>query len=201
MNIVLLDDHILFSNGINNLLSTQLSGSKVESYSSIESLRARKKGLSDIDILISDLELVDEDIFDFFTEVRAFHKNIPILVVSMHNKLSVIKKCLEFKVEGYILKDDTIDIVSIVNRILNGKTFYSNKVEDTLKIDSNTVFKITPREEEIIKLISKGKSKSEILTELFISTNTYKTHKKNIFRKLDINSLNELMKYYYDNYI
>ena len=182
-------------------MTSQLEGSIVESYSSIESLRARKNGLSSIDILISDLELVDEDIFEFFKEVRAFHKNIPILVVSMHNKLPVIKKCLEFKVEGYILKDDTIDIVNIVNRILNGGTFYSNKVEDTLKIDSNTVFKITPREEEIIMLISKGESKSEILEKLFISSNTYKTHKKNIFRKLDINSVNELIKYYYDNYI
>ena len=201
MNIVLLDDHILFSNGINNLLSTKLKGSIIESYSSIESLRARKKGLSSIDILISDLELVDEDIFDFFTELRSYHEKIPILVVSMHNKLSVIKKCLEFNVEGYILKDDTVDIVNIVNLILNGGIFYSDKVKDTLKIESNTVCKITPREEEIIMLISKGKSKSDILAQLFISSNTYKTHKKNIFRKLDINSLNELMKYYYDNYI
>lgn len=201
MNIVLLDDHILFSHGMKNALNSKLEGATVKSYSSIKELKENISDFSTIDILISDIELVDEDIFIFFKEVKLYKNNIPILVVSMHNKLSVIKKCLELNIEGYILKDDTVDIVSIVTIILNGDTCYSCKVEDTLKIRSNTANKITPREEELIMLIVDGKSKADILKDLFISSNTYKTHKKNIFRKLEINSLNELMKYYFDNYL
>jgi len=60
---------------------------------------------------------------------------------------------------------------------------------------------LTPKEEEIIVLLAKGKSNHDIANEIFISYNTLKTHRKNINRKLQLSTTTDIIKYYYKNYI
>jgi two-component system, NarL family, nitrate/nitrite response regulator NarL len=62
------------------------------------------------------------------------HPKLPVLIISMHNKLSVIKKCKELKIEGYILKDDHELIIKVVESLLSGQEYYSEKVKQTLNI-------------------------------------------------------------------
>ena len=119
----------------------------------------------------------------------------------MHNKLSVIKQCKQIGIDGYILKDDQDPLKDVITEIINGKQYYSKKVLETLNILQKKEFILTPKEELIMKNISEGKDVKNIAGSLFISTNTIKTHKKNIYRKLNLNSTAELVKYYLKNYI
>jgi len=201
MRILILDDHILFAKGISNLLQDKFDKLEVCMFSSIHLLKESSADFSKFDMMISDIELPNENIFDLLAEIKTSHPNLPVLIVSMHNKLSVIKKCKELGVEGYILKDDQNPVSEVVDLILKGKEVYSDKVKETLEILNKKENILTPKEEQIVTLVVQGNSNSEILEKLFVSPNTLKTHKKNIFRKLDINSTAELVKYYYNNYI
>ena len=201
MRILILDDHILFAKGISNLLQDKFDKLEVCMFSSIRLLKESSADFSKFDLMISDIELPNENIFDLLAEIKTSHPNLPVLIVSMHNKLSVIKKCKELGVEGYILKDDQNPVSEVVDLILKGKEVYSDKVKETLEILNKKENILTPKEEQIVTLVVQGNSNSEILEKLFVSPNTLKTHKKNIFRKLDINSTAELVKYYYNNYI
>lgn len=201
MKFLILDDHLLFSQGISNILESRFNNADIRIYSSISSLTKSEPELSEYDILISDIELPNENIFEFLKDVKERYNNLPVLIVSMHNKLSVIKKCKDFQIEGYILKDDQVEFVDVIKTIIDGGEFYSDKVLNTLEILDKKEKILTPREEQIVSLIVKGESNADILGKLFVSPNTLKTHKKNIFRKLEINSSTELVKYYYDNYI
>lgn len=201
MKIIILDDHSLFSQGLGEILKDNFKDVDLAIYESIAKLTQQKLDYNSCDLLISDIELPGEDIFVFLNYVKSNFPNLPILVISMHNKLSVIRRCKEINIEGYILKDDHNLIIKVVKELLNGKEFYSPKVLKTLDILKIKEELLTPKEEQIIALIASGKSNQDIADELFISYNTIKTHRKNISRKLHISSVADLIKYYYENYL
>lgn len=201
MKILILDDHSLFSHGLGQILKDNLSDVELEIFKSIAKLSEKNIDYKSIDLFISDIELPGEDIFVFLNYIKSNFPSVPVLIVSMHNKLSVIKKCKELGIEGYILKDDHQLIIDVVEKIVSGEIFYSEKVLKTLEILNIKENILTPKEEEIIVLLARGKVNHEIADELFISYNTIKTHRKNIHRKLQLNSTADIVKYYYENYI
>lgn len=201
MKVLILDDHNLFSQGLSKIISDNFKNSEIDVYNSIKKISESAPDYLLYDLLISDIELPGEDIFVFLNYIKSNFPDLPVLVISMHNKLSVIRKCKELDIEGYILKDDYQIIKEVVVKLLNGDYYYSEKVLETLNILNIKENLLTPKEEEIVKYLSEGKSNQEIADELFISYNTIKTHRKNISRKLGLNSVAEIVKYYYENYL
>lgn len=201
MKILTLDDHSLFSEGLGKILNDHFADLYLEKFKSIAEFTNQRIDFNSYDLFISDIELPGEDIFKLLCSVKSEHPILPILIISMHNKLSVIKKCKELNVEGYILKDDHELVIKVVESLLSGQEYYSEKVKQTLNILNKKEEILTPREEEIIALLAKGKNNHEIAEKLFISYNTIKTHRKNISRKLELNSTGEIVKYYFENYV
>ncbi len=201
MNILILDDHSLFSNGLGKILVDGFTTVNLNICKSINELNKLNLDFNSYQLFISDIELPGEDVFSLLTSIKLNHPKLPILIITMHNKLSVIKKCKELKIEGYILKDDHKLIIESIQEILSGKEYYSKKVLKTLDILNKKEKLLTPKEEEIITLIANGKSNHEIANDLSISYNTIKTHRKNINRKLLLNSTADIIKYYFKNYI
>jgi len=201
MKIIILDDHSLFSEGLGKILEDNFKDIKLDIFKSISNLTNASLDFDSYQLLISDIELPGEDVFTLLTSLKSNYTNIPILIISMHNKLSVIKKCKELNIEGYILKDDHEYIMEGINQILSGQEYYSKKVVQTLNILNKKEKLLTPKEEEIIVLLAKGKSNHDIANEIFISYNTLKTHRKNINRKLQLSTTTDIIKYYYKNYI
>ncbi len=197
MRIIIIDDHSLFAEGLKKIIKDWFKDAKIQHFQSLKSFDEANILSENVDLFISDIELPGEDVFPFFKE----YSHIPILVISMHNKLHVVKKCQELGVKGYILKDDHDKIKTAIDALLNKGSYYSPKVKSKLKLLDINENVLTPKEETIIKLIAAGKSNQDIADELFISLNTIKTHRKNINSKLSINSTGELVKYFYENYI
>ena len=197
IKIITIDDHTLFAQGLCKIISDHFTDTEVRYFNSIKNFQKSDIQNSEIDLIISDIELPEEDVFTFFQTIT----DIPILVISMHNKLHVIKKCMELGVKGYILKDDHDKVETAIHKVLTGETYYSPKVKNKLNISDLEEKIITPKEREIIKLVVEGKNNQEIADNLFLSINTIKTHRKNINSKLQLNSTAELIKYFHDNCI
>lgn len=92
------------------------------------------------------------------------------------------------------------DILSAVSASLNRERYLSHSVDmqlsDTSSKKTDVSEKIlTNSEREILRLIALGKSTKEIATERFSSIHTITTHRKNIFRKLEVNSVYEATRY------
>lgn len=202
MKILLIDDHHLFLQGLEKIIQENFPQAELFPCHQIGELKEMKYDLGEFDFLVSDIEIPGENIFDFLRYFRKENFEAPILIVSMHNKLSVIKKCkYELSIPGYILKDDLIPIPEVMEKLLNGETYYSESALETLKILDKKEKLLTPKEEEIIKLLVQGKNNTQISDLIHVSYNTVKTHRKNINRKLGFNSITDLVNYYYDNYI
>lgn len=160
------------------------------------------------DILILDLNLPDTDGFTLLKSVQELDKKVYVVILTMYPDEFMVERAQKEGANAYLLKNAANDELLKVVDQLHNDTFYLTKqlvnefAKKKLFHDNFTQkMKLTRREVEIIRLLCSGKSSEEISRELFISTHTVDTHRKNIFRKLEITNLAALVRLAYDQKI
>jgi DNA-binding NarL/FixJ family response regulator len=158
--------------------------------------------LNNTSILIIDPSLVDLAGFSELKEIKCNFPNLKLLIITN----SVTKKELhEFNTIGInniILKTEgKEEITEALNATVNGKKHYSGILLDLLFESNEKKFvgeesgQLTNSELEIVRLIAEGLTTKEIAARKFISFHTVISHRKNIFRKLGVTSISELIMY------
>jgi two-component system nitrate/nitrite response regulator NarL len=160
------------------------------------------------DILILDLNLPDTDGFTLLRQVREFDKKICIVILTMYQDEHLVDRAHEEGANAYLLKNAANEELLRALDTINHDTFYvTRQLKEELakkKLFHDTFtqrMKLTRREVEIIRLLSLGMTSEQASVELSISPHTIDTHRKNIFRKLEINNLAALVRFAYDNKI
>ncbi len=193
--VIILDDHTLFLKGMALILKECCVDYDVYTYQSIKKIKSDNLKFEEFDLLISDIEIPGEDTFELFTLLRKDFPGLPILVVSMHKKNAVIKRCKTLNIEGYLLKDEDSQLTGAIETIINGGKYYSKAIVDFCRKNKNSYKRLTVREEEIIRLIVGGYGNQDIADKLFLSIETVKSHKKNIKIKLDVDYTTGIIEY------
>ncbi|HWB65082.1 MAG TPA: response regulator transcription factor [Chitinophagales bacterium] len=140
---------------------------------------------------------------DDVKEAKKISPKTKILVVSSDHDRNNVFRVLEFGIINFLTKEcDRDEIISALYATLKGEKFICARVVDLIldkhlgKADEDcgpTV--LSDRENGIIVLIAKGLTNKEIAAELHLSPHTVSTHRKNIMRKLRINSVSEIVMY------
>ncbi len=201
VNVALLDDHTLFLKGMVLLIKEALPEAEVSTFKSLSALLAEVELLSTLDLLISDVELPGEDIFSGFEKIKQINPKLPILIISMHEKLAVVRNCRLLGIEGYILKDEDALLLPAITSIMEGKPFYSPRIASLSLTFEPLLNQLTRREVEVMMETARGLTNKEIADKLLVSIETVKTHKKNIKLKLEISSTQELINYAKKTYL
>ncbi|MHC5309021.1 response regulator transcription factor [Myroides sp. LJL116] len=99
-----------------------------------------------------------------------------------------------------LLKDDSLEVLCKgLGEFLHGRTYLSDQVCDILKEQENAFFKVeqvlTQVEREVLREIASGKTNKEIAQDRSISIHTVVTHRKNIFKKLEVNNVYDASRY------
>ena len=200
-NIVIIDDHSLFLRGLFRIIKEKYPRSNIRCYESIDECTKNIQDFKNVHLLISDIELPDENIFRFLKQIMLQYEQLPILVITMHKKLSVIRKCKNLNINGYLLKDDDELLHKAIKEILLGNTYYSPRVEKLYRLYARQLNTLSPREEEVARLIGLGLSNKEISEKLFVSIETIKSHKKNIKIKLGVTEHSDLIQYAHQHFL
>jgi len=199
--VIILDDHTLFLKGMTLILKDCCAECEVNTFQSISKLKSDKLNFKDFDLLISDIELPGEDAFELFTALKTNYPELPILVVSMHKKNAILKKCKSLGIEGYLLKDEDEQLTKAIETIIHGGKYYSSAITEFCKKTKSSFRELSEREEEIIKLIVAGYNNNVIADKLFVSAETVKTHKKNIRLKLNVIDNHGIIDYARNNFL
>lgn len=161
----------------------------------IAQLKENERAIVVLDYTQFDLYSVDEllNISHRFTETRW---------ILFSNELSegFIRRLSFEQNMSMILKDANLqELTTTLRYNIKGERYLSQNIMSFLLTDSNhqkeAREKLTAAEIEILKLVAQGKSVKEIAAERMSSTHTITTHKKNIFRKLNVNTVYEATKY------
>jgi len=206
IDVVIIEDQNLFAEGFKNLIGN-IDDVNVTAIFRNGAGIVEKLAILQPHVLFLDLNLPKKNGIDILKQLRDKFPNMIIAVLTMYEDPLLIKLVKSHQANAYLSKDATLEELKHVMFSNTNDPFYVNKKlnlidspPESLIPDSFVeIAKITSREKEVIKLIAKGKSTEEISTELFISFETVKTHRKNIFKKLNINKVHELIKFAYDN--
>jgi len=201
--IVICEDHQIIIDGLRSIFENNSEyiiidyvGKATDLFKSIEKNKP--------DIILLDLNLPGKNGIEILKEVKRKWASIKVLILTMYNRESVIKEIIKQGGDGFLLKNcSSLDLFDALQQVYISEKFYLG--EGVKKVDKKTFFdlddgfykkiKITRREKEIISELVQGSNVPQIAVKLFISTHTVETHKKNIFRKLDIHNSMDLLKF------
>ncbi|AFK05747.1 two component transcriptional regulator, LuxR family (plasmid) [Emticicia oligotrophica DSM 17448] len=197
INIILIDDHIIFGEGITNLLSLNQNFNFIGFYSKTEGLDEIFEN-NRIDVVLLDVSVIPINGIDYCKYIKTKFHNPKVLFFTMHFDDLIIGRAMKAGANGFITKNNTKDVLfEGIEQIMNGNIFYSPDVEKILlKQYKHEEMKGLPilssREKEVLELIILGKTSHEIADKLFISTKTVEFHRSNLLIKFDAKNVVDL---------
>ncbi|HQX96996.1 MAG TPA: response regulator transcription factor, partial [Chitinophagaceae bacterium] len=131
---------------------------------------------------------------------------VKILALSMSGQGDMVNEMInDADISGYVLKNiGKQELITALEKIAGGGIYFSEEVLDEMqragqRKKQNEQAHLTDREKQIVRLIEKELNNKQIAETLFISERTVETHRKNIFRKTNTNSVIGLVKYAYEH--
>lgn len=144
-------------------------------------------------LIVCGFKINGTDCIELARTIKKEASEIKILITTTYGENWIIEKALKHKIEGLILKNKTNakELHNALQNIRNGKKYYSPEIK-TMLFDSGqqnqSIPYLTTREKEIVQLICEDLNNKEVGAKLNIEANTVETHKRNVFKKLNVNS-------------
>jgi DNA-binding NarL/FixJ family response regulator len=198
MRIMVVDDHALVRRGLTYVVKEGFPDADVaEAESSAAALELFHKGPA-VDLALVDVRMPDLDGLELLRAIKAEWSTVPVIMLSTYENAPYVKRALADGASGYLLKDATPeDLSQAINVAMSGSgNVLSPRVIQNLFDDQESSgpgqngrrneFSLTQRENDILELLSEGRSNREIAQALFLSEKTVKAHLAAIFRKLGV---------------
>ena len=195
IRLLLADDHLMFAEGLRSLLRDEfeLLGTASNGKELVDAAMQ-----SAPEVILVDISMPVLNGFDAVREIRKRGSDAKIIFLTMHNDATLLAEALRCGASGYILKQSAgEELVNAIREVAQGNHYISPLItslppESQTKQAQKT---ITPRQREVLQLISQGLTMRQVAAELKISTRTAETHKYEIMATLGVESTAELIRY------
>lgn len=195
LKVLLIDDHHLFLQGMQGLLADFVT-TVVATDNAEAALLALPE--TNPDLILIDLSMPGMDGLSFIKAVEARQLLIPVVVLSATEDISDIRKVLEAGAFGFIPKSvDRENLLLALNTVVSGSIYVPESIAGRLptrgiQTDSEkSNYGLSDRQIQILQLLAKGYPNKKISLILFIKDETVKTHLRNIFQILAVNTRTE----------
>lgn len=203
VNIIIVEDNKTLLETFVEIINLSGKYKVVGAFVSYESI-PEDLDILDVDILITDIQLPGINGIQGLKRLKKVHPNLIAIIITVHEDSEYVFDALCAGAVGYLVKNvDPLNLISSLEQIQIGGAPMSAKiarkvVESFESITPNEKV-LTNRENEVLELLALGKSYPSIAKELFISINTVKSHAKNIYGKLQLNSKQDIIDKYGSN--
>jgi len=200
IRILLADDHAVVRQGFKMILGAQpdmeIVGEAANGREAVELSEQLKPDLVVMDVAMPELNGIEA--------TRRIAGSVPharVIALSMHKDSVYVREVLRAGARGYLLKDSGAgDLVSAVRAVARGEGYLSPAISNAVLDDyrrhvTNPVDLLTTREREVLQMLAEGKTNKEIATILDLSVYTVDAHRGRIMEKLNLHSINELVRF------
>ncbi|PWJ58385.1 DNA-binding NarL/FixJ family response regulator [Dyadobacter jejuensis] len=200
MNIALVDDHLLLTESLSNLLSRMPEVESVSIYNSTESfIQSKPQNVADLiitDIMMSGVNGIQ--LLDYCRE--NMDENIKIIVFSSAYDSQTVRNVIRRGANGFLTKSTTIaELKDAIIQIHNGKQYIGKSVRESLInsvfSDEQAVFQLSQREKDVLQSICQGKTIKEIADDLKLSSHTVQYYQRKIMKKFQVKRTMDMIVY------
>jgi len=202
---MVVDDHPLMREGLSLLIQSEkdlvISG---QAEDATEALRKMETDVPDVAVIDIFLPGSTNGI-ELTKSLLAAHPKVRVLILSMHDDAIYVERAFKAGARGYVTKAEVSRVIlDAIRTVWAGATYISQRVsapprtlteQTTGAQDGWGVGKLTDRELELLELLGRGFSRSQIAERLHLSVKTVEAHRGNIRTKLGLKSSGELMRY------
>lgn len=201
--LLLVDDQSIFLDGIESLLErlpeVTIVGKATNGKDAVRLTVELKP-----DIVLMDINMPGMDGIEATKHIRKADPNTRIVVLSMYGHREFVLELLDSGVGGYLLKTTgREELLEALRTVAAGQQYIAAELRElAAKADKHTDREgevgygaLTKREVQVVKLIMQERTTQEIADQLFLSTATVETHRRNIMHKLDVRNTAGLVKY------
>jgi DNA-binding NarL/FixJ family response regulator len=198
-SLLLIDDHLIFVEGLRHILEIQKDLRVVGETDSLEGAMEQIQRLRP-DLVLLDLGLKDGNGLNALPRIRAQAPETRVIVLSGYGPEHVLP-ALRLGAHGFVSKDTaSTSLLKAIRAVLRGEIWAPPQetgqlLNELSRQDRSEGDALTPREQEVLQLIGEGKRNKEIAHALGISENTVKTHISSLVRKLGIDDRLQLILY------
>ena len=202
VDVLLVDDHTIFRSGLKRLFldepDLRVADEARNGAEAMEKIRQRP-----FHIVVLDINMEGRSGLEVLAAIRADQPRLPVLMLSMYPEQQYALVAIQAGANGYIAKDAEPDeLLGAIRRVAGGGQYLSPQAAPAVQMqlgggrDERPAHqRLTVREHQIMLMIVKGMSLTEIGEEMLISVKTVSTHRSNILAKLGLSSNAELVLY------
>lgn len=199
------DDHPLVRSGLRALLERdgefQVVAEAADGYEAIDLAVLHKP-----DVILLDVGMPRLSGPDAAQSISQKLPAVRIVMLSMHSDEAYVLRALKAGARGYLLKaSPEADVIAAIRAVAAGNAYFSPSITKLLVEEyvvearrrgvEDSYELLSTREKEILRILASGKTNREIAELLYISVSTVETHRNNIFQKLHLHNLAELILY------
>jgi DNA-binding NarL/FixJ family response regulator len=200
IRILLADDHAVVRQGFRMILSAhadlEIVGEAGNGREAVELAAALRP-----DVVVMDVTMPELNGIEATRRLTAENPHIRVVALSMHKDSVYVREILRAGARGYLLKDSVADdLVAAVRAVASGEGYLSPAVSNAVLDDyrkhvTNPIDLLSSREREVLQMLAEGKTNKEIAVTLNLSVYTVDAHRGRIMEKLNVHSINELVRF------
>ena len=198
---LLVDDHAVVRAGLRRILEEQAGWTVVAEAAELERTRRAMLGHKP-DVLVLDLNLGATSSLPAIPDLLARSPESRIVVLTMEADPGLAREALRTGASAYVLKEAAEEeLVRAVRAAVDGHTYLTPGLGALIATESAQgpdAAALSPREEEVLRLLALGHTNHEIADQLYLSRRTIETHRANIQRKLDLSTRAQLTRHAID---
>lgn len=197
INLLIADDHNVFVEGIESLLSDNNDLKVLGRCYNVESVKEQLQKFP-VDIVLLDISFPRvEDGLMLHDYLLHQYKSLKVIFLTMHDELSIVKRVMKKGGQGYLLKNTSkTELIQAIQDVYQGKKYINAFIKQLMETHdkkarktsffSSSEIHLSPREKEVLFLISEGYTTQQMANKLFVTLKAIEFHRSSLLVKFDV---------------